>query len=191
MASGSSKSEADQDQLLVSRAIKGDADAFGLLYTQHLDAIYRYVYFRVGETALAEDLTEEVFVRAWTALPKYRSRGHPFSSWLYRIAHNMIVDHYRKRSARDTAQAQFPNDTGEADATPEKYIVDLEEIEELARSIQGLSDEEKDVIILRFVEGLSHREVAEVIGKSEGASRVIQHRALETLAARMKVDEQQ
>jgi RNA polymerase sigma-70 factor (ECF subfamily) len=100
MASESNITEAEQEQTLVSQAIDGDADAFGELYTRHLDAIYRHVYFRVAEVQLAEDLTEEVFVRALAALPKYEPQGHKFSSWLYRIAQNLIVDHYRRHSSR-------------------------------------------------------------------------------------------
>src|SRR5258706_16230263 len=82
---------------LIRQAVKGDGEAFGLLYARHLDAIYRYVRFRIGNEADAEDMTEEVFVKAWEALPGYRIGEHPFTSWLYRIAHNVTVDYHRKR----------------------------------------------------------------------------------------------
>ena len=189
MASESNIAEAEQEQTLVSQAINGDADAFGVLYTHHLDAIYRYVYFRVSDVPLAEDLTEEVFIRAWTALPSYEPRGHRFMSWLYRIAQNLVVDHYRRQSSRasddDTEMEKLPD----LQSLPEDLLAEQQDHASLARAVQQLGDNEQHVIILRFVEGFSHREVADVIGKSEGASRVIQYRALEALAKLMEADE--
>jgi len=189
MASESNIAEAEQEQTLVSRAIDGDADAFGTLYSRHLDAIYRHVYFRVADVPLAEDLTEEVFVRAWTALPNYKPQGHRFASWLYRIAHNLIVDHYRKQSSRSEVDDPEIELLPDSQLPPEDQIADQQGFESLANAVQELGYEEQQVIILRFVEGFSHKEVADVIGKSVGASRVIQHRALETLAGLMEADE--
>ncbi len=189
MASESNLAEAEQEQTLVSQAIDGDADAFGVLYTQHLDAIYRYVFFRVADVHLAEDLTEEVFVRAWTALPKYEPQGHRFTSWLYRIARNLIVDHYRKQSSPSIVDDLGMENLPDPQSRPEDQVADQEDLASLTRAVQQLGDDEQNVIVLRFVEGLSHREVAEVIGKSEGASRVIQHRALEALAGLLEADE--
>ena len=189
MASELKLAEAGQEQTLVSQAIDGDADAFGVLYTRYLDAIYRYVYFRVGDAHVAEDLTEEVFVRAWTALPRYKLQGHRFSSWLYRIARNLIADHYRMLSARPVSDEKEMDEMRDPQALPEDQLTVQQDMAGLARAIQQLGDDEQHVIILRFVEGLSHREVAEEMGKSEGASRVIQHRALEALAGLMEADE--
>src|SRR5688572_18495502 len=87
------------DGLLIKRAVEGDAEAFGILYVRYMDAIYRYIFFRIHEEAEAEDLTEEVFIRAWEALPNYQLGQFPFTSWLYRIAHNLVIDHHRKRKA--------------------------------------------------------------------------------------------
>ena len=185
MASKSHVEEAEQEHILVSKAIDGDADAFGLLYTEHLNAIYRYVYFRVANVHVAEDLTEEVFIKAWTALPEYKPQGHRFTSWLYRIAKNLVIDHYRKQASRFEGDAQGLHRIPDSGQAPEEQFASQEEHARLARAIQQLGDDEQHVIILRFVEGLSHREVAEAIGKSEGASRVIQHRALESLAGIM------
>jgi len=189
MASESNIAEAEQEQTLVSRAIDGDADAFGDLYTRHLDAIYRHVYFRVADAHLAEDLTEEVFIRAWTALPKYEPQGHRFSSWLYRIAQNLVVDHYRRKASQGSENEAEMEKLPDPRSLPEEQLAKQQDYASLARAVQQLGDDEQHVIILRFVEGLSHREVAEAIGKSEGASRVIQHRALEVLAGIMKADE--
>ncbi len=168
---------------LVKRAIAGDADAFGELYLRHLDAIYRYVYFRVGNVEDAEDLTEQVFLKAWEALPGYRQRGNPFSSWLYRIAHNVVVDHHRRQQ---TARAvPLPDGNGGGWETNEPTTLDrviaAEEAAALASAIAQLPEEQQQVIILRFIEGMSHAQVSRIIGKSEGACRVIQHRALTAL----------
>ena len=190
MAPESNLAEAEQEQTLVARAIEGDANAFGVLYSRHLDAIYRHVYFRVADVSLAEDLTEEVFVRAWTGMSKYKPQGHRFTSWLYRIAQNLIVDHYRKHSRRPQVDDPETELLPDSQLLPEDQISFQQDFEGLANAVQQLGSDEQQVIILRFVEGLSHREVAEVIGKSEGASRVIQHRALEALAGLLEADEQ-
>jgi RNA polymerase sigma-70 factor (ECF subfamily) len=158
----------------------GDVDAFGSLYVRHLDAIFRYIYYRIGEEAEAEDLTEEVFARAWEALPGYRAREYPFTSWLYRIAHNLVVDHHRRKKslpANDLESRMTQNRRAHED-----QLVHDQEASLLAEGIRLLPEEEQQVLTLRFVEGLSHREVAVIIGKSEGASRVIQHRALTRLS---------
>lgn len=170
------------DHALVKRAVRGDGDAFGMLYERHLDAIYRYIHFRVGDELHAEDMTEEVFVKAWEALPRYKAGQHPFTSWLYRIAHNLVVDHHRKRQTPTLPTADLERAPDGA-ALPEALLVKGQTSEDLACAVQQLDEEAQQVVILRFVEGLSHREVAHIIGKSESASRVIQHRALTALHA--------
>jgi len=173
----SSHDEAD----LVERAVAGDADAFGELYLFHLDAIYRYVYYRVGDVKDAEDLTEQVFLKAWEALPGYEQRGNPFSSWLYRIAHNIVVDHHRHR--KPTVPVPLPAKAGWESKQPTslEQVIEAEEAAALASAIAQLPEEQQQVIILRFVEGLNHTRVARIMDKSEGACRVIQHRALVAL----------
>jgi len=179
---------ADADPL-VRRAIQGDADAFGELYTLHLDAIYRYIFFRVGHEAQAEDITEEVFVRAWEALPRYEPGQHPFTSWLYRIAHNLVVDHHRRPESVPVQPSDLEGLINGA-AMPEERLASQQEMAAVAWAVQQLDDEAQQIILLRFVEGLSHREVAHVIGKSEGACRVIQHRALQELHRLLSEQEQ-
>lgn len=164
---------------LVKRAADGDADAFGMLYLLHLDAIYRYVRFRVGDTHDAEDLTEQVFLKAWEALPHYRQRGFPFASWLYRIAHNTVVDHHR-RTASEMPLLDASDWDSPVTSTLET-IIQASEVSALAKAITQLPEDQQQVIVLRFIEGLSHAEVARIIDKSEGACRVIQHRALAAL----------
>lgn len=181
-ASRSDPSGVDDESVLVSRAVEGDSQAYGRLYERHLDAIYRYVYFRVGDTAQAQDMTEEVFVKAWEAIPNYRPGKHPFTSWLYRIAQNSVVDHYRRKE-RAVGATELDLDA-QPDPAPslEDKLVEKQNLANLAEAIRRLNDEEQQVIILRFVEGLPHRQVAAIVGKSEAASRVIQHRALAALA---------
>jgi RNA polymerase sigma-70 factor, ECF subfamily len=173
---------AREDELeLVRRARKGDADAFGALYLCHLDAIYRYIYFRTGDAHDAEDLTEQVFLKAWQGLPNHKDRGAPFINWLYRIAHNTLVDDYR----RHPPLAELPPESLDL-ASPQlpalEQVIEAESAARLAAAIAQLPDDRQQVIVLRFVEGLSHAEVAKILDISEGASRVLQHRSLADLA---------
>ena len=165
----------------MARSIDGDADAFGALYERHLDAIFRYVYYRVGDTREAEDLTEQVFLRAWEAIPRYRQRSTPFTSWLYRIAHNAVVDFHRDRKwTVPVPSHELFEIRGERPSSVQQVIA-AEEAARLASAIGQLPEEQQQVVVLRFVEGLGHAEVARVLGKSPGACRVIQHRALAAL----------
>ena len=178
----------DDEQALVRQAVRGDGEAFGVLYERYLDAIYRYLYFRVGDEVQAEDLTEVVFLRAWEALPRYKPGKHPFKSWLYRIAHNLHVDTQRKRAPLPISDLDMDRKP-DREPLPEEVVSQRQEMAALAAAIQELDDVEQQVVLLRFVDGLSHREVGRVIGKSEQASRVIQHRALNALHALMSEGE--
>lgn len=177
---GASNISREDELALVKQARRGDADAFGVLYTRHLDAIYRYVLARISDAQLAEDLTEEIFVRAWEALPRYKVGKHPFSSWLYRIAHNLVVDSHRKKQP-EAADNDFLEALPDRRLTPEELLARKQDFGHLARAVQQLDEEAQQVVVLRFVEGLTHKEVARITGKTEAASRVIQHRALATL----------
>ena len=165
---------------LIIRAKAGDADAFGELYLRHLDAIYRYVYFRVDDAQEAEDITEQVFLKAWEALPGYRHQGHPFSSWLYRIAHNVVID-YRRRQKFTAPMPPEPINWAGGDSTSLEQMIAAEEVETLAAAISQLPDVQQEVIILRFIEGLNHNQIANILQKSSGACRNIQYRALMAL----------
>ena len=170
------------ERRLVERAVEGDAEAFGRLYEQYLDPLYRYIYFRVGSAATAEDLTEEVFVRAWEALPDYTlPEEGSISAWLYRIAHNLVVDEYRQWSRHEEVEPLLQVEPGPPSVEEQAGL--RRATERLAQAVARLDPLEQNVIILRFVEGLSHREVGEIVDKSEGACRVIQHRALAALRA--------
>ncbi len=182
--SSDAQPEQNQSQLIL-QAIKGDQEAFGALYTLHLNAIYRYIYFRVGDEHEAEDLTEEVFVKAWEALPKYRLTEYPFTSWLYRIAHNLTVDYHRRRLPVSLSDQDLHRILSAASST-EEMVEDRQRFSALTAAVQRLDDWEQDVIILRFVHGISHDEVAAMVGKSANATRVIQHRALAKLSKYLK-----
>ena len=167
---------------LVTRAKNGDVDAFGELYALHLDAIYRYIFYRINNTQDAEDLTEQTFLKAYEALPRYQQRGKPFSSWLYRIAHNVVIDHHRRDKGIVVNLAEtYEWDLDNKQISALQEIVNTEEIQTLATAIAQLSSEQQQVIILRFMEGFSHKEVAQILDKKEGACRMIQYRALLSL----------
>jgi RNA polymerase sigma-70 factor (ECF subfamily) len=171
-----------QDAALIEGAVAGDADAFGELYLLHLDAIYRYVFYRVGDPSDAEDLTEQVFLNAWKALPNYERRKSPFASWLYRIAHNAVVDYHRRQRPAVLVPSREEVEWVSDQPLPVEQVIKAEEVAELAAAIAQLPDDQQQVIVLRFIEGLKHVEVARIMGKSEGACRVIQHRALVALS---------
>lgn len=171
--------EAEDERILVRRARDGNANAFGELYERHLDRVYRYVFYRVGSPVEAEDLTEQVFLKAWEAIARYDDRGLPFTAWLYRMAHNLVIDYYRTRrpdvaldEALDRAAQDDPSAETEANL----------EAAEVRAAIGDLNPEQQQVLILRFIEGLGHDQVATILGKTEGATRVLQHRALAALA---------
>ena len=171
---------------LITRARQGDASAFGSLYERYLDDIYRYVYFKVADRFEAEDLTEHVFLKAWQALPRFRAKGATFRAWLYRIAHNAVIDRHR------THKPVVPLDTvpemNDAAPTPEEAAETGQETDRLAAALDHLKPEWQQVILHRFVNGLSHAETAEVMGIREGHVRVLQHRALKQMRRLMMED---
>jgi RNA polymerase sigma-70 factor, ECF subfamily len=175
----------NDDTPLVLRAIQHEEAAFAELYERHVVRVYRHIYYMVGNASEAEDLTSQTFLRAWEAIERYQVRGAPFVSWLLRIAHNLGVSHLR--SKRESSQLH----DGIVDTTmrrdPESSYQQTAEEELVREAILRLREEQRQVIILRFIEDLDYREVAEIIGKSVAAIRVIQHRALNALRKQMKL----
>ena len=165
---------------LVARAQRGDAAAFGGLYERYLDGIYRYVYYRVSDHDEAEDMTETVFLKAWEALPRFRSNGSTFRAWLYRIAHNAIVDRYRTRKMVVSLEQALDVRDAET-ASPEAAAEAKQESARLGTALSELNPRLQEVILNRFVNGLSHAETAQVMGLREGHVRVLQHRALKEM----------
>jgi RNA polymerase sigma-70 factor, ECF subfamily len=172
-----SSKPAEED--LIARAVQGEADAFGDLYERYLALVYRYVFYRVNDVAEAEDLTEQVFLKAWEALGHYQLRAVPFSAWLYRIAHNVVVD--RHRTHKETLPLDGQLALREVASGPEDRLDWRETIESLTHALSQLSPIHQQVLTLRFISGLSHAETAWVLERSEEAVRVLQHRALGAL----------
>ena len=171
---------------LVERAIRREADAFGELYDMHVVRVYRHIYYLVGRISEAEDLTAQTFLQAWEAIHRYQTRGAPFLSWLLRIAHNLAISHLR--SKRDGAQLHDGLVDDDHQRDPERVAEQQVDGERVRQAILRLGNEQRQVIILRFVEDLDYREVASIIGKSVAAVRVIQHRALCALRKQMRLD---
>jgi RNA polymerase sigma-70 factor (ECF subfamily) len=166
------------DQFLLARASQGDAEAFGDLYERYLEELQRYVFYRVANRFDAEDLTETVFLKAWESLPGTQSSIVNLRAWLYRIAHNVIVDYYR--TARVTTGLSA-TDLRDKHPSPEHQIQDRDVQQQLAEIIRSLDASLQQVIVCRFVGGLSHAETAEIMGIKEGYVRVLQLRALQKL----------
>ncbi len=164
---------------LIQRAIKGDAQAFGELYQQNLTVIYRSIFYKVGNATEAEDLTEQTFLKAWEAIGRFREQGVPFAAWLYRLAHNLMIDYHRTR--HEAMPLDEILDAEDDQTGPEEIAAQRMDVATLQRAVVQLTDEQQQVIVLRFVQGLSHSEVAAIMGKNEGAIRGLQHRALQAL----------
>jgi RNA polymerase sigma-70 factor, ECF subfamily len=171
---------------LVRRAIRRDREAFGALYDRHVVRVYRHIYYMVGRPAEAEDLTAQAFLQAWEAIERYQIRGAPFVSWLLRIAHNLAVSHLR--SKREGSELPETLVDVSRHGNPEEEAQRQAESERVREAILRLRDEQQRVIMLRFVDDLEYREVAEIVGKSVAAVRVIQHRALNALRKQMGRD---
>lgn len=169
-----------EEDTLVQKAQKGEKDSFGILYETYLPKIYRFVYLKTSNKGDAEDITHQVFMRAWENINSFRFQGFPFSSWLYRIAQNAIIDFYRTRrpssSIEDVDEIEL-----RIDDDNEILLDRKEEMVEVMRAIQKLKSDEQSVLVMRFVEELSNKEIAQALEKTEGAVRVIQHRALKQL----------
>jgi RNA polymerase sigma-70 factor (ECF subfamily) len=158
----------------------GDAEAFGCLYELYIDRIYRYVFFRVTDEQVAEDLASQVFCKAWENLHRYKPSGAPFAAWLYTIAHNAVIDHYRTRKATVPLDAisWLASEAPEPDETAEFNF----EVQYVREALQLLTDEQQQVLILKFISGMTTSEIADQLGKRPGAVRALQMRGLQALA---------
>jgi len=175
------------EQGLVQRARQGDKEAFAQLYEAHFDRIYRYVILRIGNKAEAEDMTQQVFVRAFESIPSYRWKGVPFSAWLFRIAHNLVVDRFRKEKKRPTVplDESLPASVGEPEPEVERKL----DIERMVSATRRLTEAQREVISLRFAADLPIAQVAGIMGKSEGAVKALQHSAIVALRKLLLVGE--
>ena len=177
------------ERRLVRRASHGDADAFGELYDMYADRVYGYCKARVGSVHDAEDLTETVFLRAYEAIGSYKDRGLPFGAWLFRIAHNVVVDHARRRARRPDEPGEIPELGDDAPGPEESALVGCD-AERVRACLTRLTEEQAAVITMRFLWDFDISETARVLGKSDGAVKALQHRALRSLARMLSDDEQ-
>ncbi len=167
------------DGALVRAAKAGDATAFGMLYERYRDAIYRYCLARTGTSCEAEDLASDVFVKALQSLERYQDRGLPFVAFLYRIARNAAIDRSRTLKQPLSVDSLVSEPASRQNVEAEATLAVDRSI--LLAALTKLKAEQRDVIVMRFIEGYSAAEVAAAIGKTEGAVRTLQHRALERL----------
>lgn len=165
---------------LVRRAQKGDKEAISELYRSHAQLLYRYIFYRVPTSADAEDLTAEVFLKMVEGLPSYQLTGVPFEAWLYRIAAARITDFYRRTKRRP--QSELSDNLSDSRPAPEEEMQRSQEMEALRQVLKNFDEDEQTILLLRFVERKSHKEVADILGKSVSAVKSTQHRVLVQLA---------
>ncbi len=182
----SSLQKADDTQLIAGAA-RGDREAFGALYERYVFKVFRHVYYLAGDLHTAEDLTAQTFLKALEAIHRYEMRGVPFLAWLLRIAYNLTINHKKVRS---NGNAPLP-ETMEVQGTlysPEASCEAKADGEQVWEGVRTLRGDQRQVIVMRFVDGLSYPDIAKVLGKSIGAVRVIQYRALCALRRRLEDD---
>jgi len=170
----------DEERMLIERA-KSDPVQFAALYDLYVDRIYNYLFQRTGNHADAEDLTARVFLRALTHVRSYTYRGVPLSAWLYRIAHNAVVNWYRDRRRHQVVALDAAVWTRESSAGPELLTQAQEQERRLLEVIRGLPADRQHLLVLKFSEGLSNSQIAEVMDRSEGAIKSLYHRTLLSL----------
>ena len=167
---------------LVRQAQEGSADAFGELYRIYCDTVFRYIYYRVSTRALAEDLTSETFVRALRRITTFSWQGRDFGAWLVTIARNLVADHFKSSRHRMEVSTGEMLDSNEVEASPEESVLEHLSNEALLDAVHRLNDQQRECVTLRFLQGLSVAETADIMGKNEGAIKTLQYRAVRTLA---------
>jgi RNA polymerase sigma-70 factor (ECF subfamily) len=174
--------QATRLRALVDLAKEGDADAFGQLYDHYVSGVFRFIYYRVGSQQLAEDLTSETFVRGLRAIQRFNWQGKDFGAWLTTIARNLVADHFKSsRSRLEIVTETIPEGKTHA-ASPEHEVLSLISNEMLFEAVNGLPPEQRDCILMRFIQGLSIAQTAAALGRSEGAIKQLQLRAVRSLA---------
>ena len=170
---------------LVERAQTGDAEAFGELYDRYVDLVYRYIYYRVGTSQLAEDLTSETFLRALRRISTFTWQGRDVGAWFVTIARNLIADHYKSGRYRLEMTSDDVSTVGEATQlvsdSPENAVLEAMQNKVLLEAVKQLNAEQQECIVLRFLQGLSVAETAQAMGKNDGAIKALQYRAIRSL----------
>ena len=174
--------EREEDADLARRAGNGEAEAFGVLYDRYVDAVYRYVFYRVRNEAEAEDVTSDVFMRALRAIPKYEPR-QAFLAWLYRIARNAVIDRGRRRAARQqvTFEDALAHPHGDQVVHPDAGLLAGSDAAAVRAAMRQLTPLQQEILVLRYVEGLDTKSIGKLVGKRDGTIRGIEFRALVAL----------
>jgi len=170
------------ERQLILYSQQGDREAFACLFDAYLERIHRYVYFRVLDAELAEDITSLVFLKVWENLHSFQNGPSPFAGWLYRIAHNAIVDHYRATRKVISLEEVDTRELGYSDEVDEKLELKIRS-QELSQALMELTHTQQEVLILRFVFGFTTLEIARKLHKQVGAIRAVQMRGLKRMAA--------
>lgn len=177
------------ERATVDRARRGDQAALADLYDWYMPRIYRYAMARLGNTVESEDLTEEVFLKMLGGISDFRWKDVPFSSWIFRIAHNQVASHFRKAAQRGGPAAGLSEDMVDWRDGPATAVEQLITIEEVRRATDALPEAQRDVIVLRFAVGLSITETAKALGKREGNVKALQHKAVAKLQKMLAPEE--
>ena len=167
---------------LVQSAQSGDASAFGQLYDRYVDTVFRYVLFRVGDRTLAEDVTSETFLRAFRRIASISYQGRDIGAWFVTIARNLVLDHVKSSRFKLEVATADPGDGHSVESGPENQVLSRLTHVELLRCVSQLGDDQRECVVLRFLQGLSVAETANVMGRNEGAIKALQHRAIRRLA---------
>ena len=167
---------------LVQAAQAGDAAAFGRLYDHYVDSVFLYVLFRVGDRTLAEDVTSETFLRAFRRITSISYQGRDVGAWFVTIARNLVLDHVKSSRFKLEVTTAEPDDGNRVESGPESQVMARLTHVELLRCVQLLGDDQRECVVLRFLQGLSVSETANVMGRNEGAIKALQHRAVRRLA---------
>ncbi len=176
-----------EEKIIIKNAISGEASAFGLLYDRYQPQIYRFIYLKVSHREEAEDLCHQVFLTAWQNIGNYKHRGFPFSSWLYSISKNKVIDYYRANKIFvNIENIQIEDNKNRS----EKILDEKINLENVKEAIKKLAEKEQDIIIMRFIEGFSPKETAKILEKSEISIRVAQNRAIKKLKKILENNEQ-
>jgi RNA polymerase sigma-70 factor (ECF subfamily) len=169
------------EESLVQRAKQHDQEAFAQLYEEYFDKIYRYVAFKIGDRTEAEDMTQQVFLKALQSISSFKWKGIPFSAWLYRIAHNQVVDYLRKKKRHPATIPDESLVSSGRDSNPQLIAEHSLDIEQLLEATKRLTEAQREVISLRFTGELSTAQVSKIMGKSQGAVKALQHSAIVAL----------
>ncbi|MGW2252249.1 ECF subfamily RNA polymerase sigma factor, BldN family [Kitasatospora sp. NPDC001660] len=173
---------------LVERAQAGESEAFGRLYDHYADTVYRYIYYRVGSRATAEDLTSETFLRALRRIGTFTWQGRDFGAWLVTIARNLVADHFKSSRFRLEVTTGEMLDSNECERSPEESVLESLSNAALLDAVRRLNPQQQECVTLRFLQGLSVAETARIMGKNEGAIKTLQYRAVRTLARLLPPD---